>query len=177
MEGTHASFSLNERPPKLFWSPLTFIIWIKQLKLLYKNIVFCAIQKKNVMGLEWHEDNNFFMWTSTLTQALSPTLTVCGELWKNSDNFQLSLSGRNGKDKHSFISPSSDRCTCSAAYYYCLPQGLNFGGKELTVCVCGWVYLCQKAANYTVQVEMSWNELQLSTLQGSKVLIQAEDSL
>ncbi len=170
MEGTHASFSLNERPPKLFWSPLTFIIWIKHPYPKH-------IQKKNVMGLEWHEGENFFMWTSTLTQALTPTLTVCGELWKNADNFQLSLSGRNGKDKHSFISPSSDRYTCNAAYYYCLPQGLNFGGKKLTVWVCGWVYLCQKAANYTVQVEMSWNELQLSILQGSKVLIQAEDSL
>lgn len=130
------------------------------------------------MALEQHEGEKIktefsnLRWTCTLTHAL----TVCRELWE-ADNFQLSLSSRNGKDKHSFISPSSDRCTCNAPYYYCLPQGLNFGGKYLTVWVCGWVYLCQKAANYTVQVEISWNELQLSNLQDSKVLIQAEDSL
>lgn len=87
------------------------------------------------MGLERHEAEKMkteFSFLCTLTDTLTLTLTLCGELWK-ADNFQLSLSGRNGKDKHSFISLSSDRCTCNAAYYYCLPQGLNFGGKELTV--------------------------------------------
>lgn len=90
--------------------------------------------------------------------------------------FSCPSAARMGRINTHLFPSSSECCTCNAAYYYCQPQGLNFGSKELTVWVCGWIYLCQKAANYTVQVEMSWNELQLSTLQGSKVLIQAEDS-
>jgi len=56
------------------------------------------------IGTAWGGANEDWIFIFNWTSALTHTLTVRGELWKD-DDFQLSLSGKDGKDKHSFISP------------------------------------------------------------------------